>query len=60
MTNLHRAGTEIIETTVGELIEIITQIALESGTSREEGYQLASLTLGKMLGERGLDLELAL
>jgi hypothetical protein len=38
-----------IETTIGELIEIVTQIALESGQNEREGYKLASLTLEKIL-----------
>ncbi len=41
--------TEIIETTVGDLIEAITSIALESGKSEEEGYELARLTLEGIL-----------
>jgi len=45
----HKASSEstleMIETTIGELIEIITEIALESGKSEAEGYQLASATL---------------
>ena len=40
---------EKIETTIGELIEIITQIAMEIGGSEEESYQLASLTLDDLL-----------
>ena len=38
-----------IETTVGELIEAVTQIALETGRTEEEGYELASLTLENIL-----------
>ena len=41
--------TEIIETTVGDLIEAITDIALESGKSEEEGYELARMTLESIL-----------
>ena len=40
---------ETIETTIGELIETITQIALEAGKTEQEGYELASLTLENML-----------
>ena len=36
---------EMIETTIGELIEIITEIAVEGGKSEAEGYHLASVTL---------------
>lgn len=45
----------VIETTIGELVEAITDIALESGRSEEEGYELASLTLGKILGYQEQD-----
>lgn len=38
-----------IETTIGELIETITEIAMETGKSETEGYELASLALEKML-----------
>lgn len=38
-----------IDTTIGDLIEAITQIALESGKSEEEGYELAAITLEKIL-----------
>ena len=38
-----------IETTIGELVEIVTQIALESGDSEREGYKLASLTMERIL-----------
>ena len=31
---------EKIDTTIGDLVEAITQIALESGKSEEEGYEL--------------------
>lgn len=40
---------ERIETTIGELIELITQIAMEVGDSEEESYQLASMTLNDLL-----------
>jgi hypothetical protein len=40
---------ETVETTIGELIEAITQIACEGGQSEEEGYKLASLTLESIL-----------
>ena len=38
-----------IETTIGELVEAITEIALESGNSEAEGYKLASLTIESIL-----------
>ncbi len=40
---------ERIETTIGELVEIITQIALETGKSESEGYELASMALESIL-----------
>ncbi len=45
-----------IETTIGELIETVTQIAMETGKSENEGYELASLALEKVL--RGSKTEL--
>ncbi|MGI6523782.1 MAG: hypothetical protein ACOX2O_00590 [Bdellovibrionota bacterium] len=44
---------QAVETTVGELIEAITQIALKSGKTKEEGYVLASLAIEKILTEHG-------
>jgi hypothetical protein len=38
-----------IETTIGELVETITQIALETGKSEQEGYELASLAIENIL-----------
>lgn len=43
---------EQVQTTIGDLIEAITQIALEAGKTEAEGYELASLTLTKMLSRR--------
>lgn len=42
-------SVETIDTTLGELIEAITQIALEAGNTEEEGYKLASLALSDLL-----------
>ena len=44
-------GTSVytIETTLGDLIEAVTQVALEAGKTEAEGYKLASLTLERML-----------
>jgi hypothetical protein len=42
-------GTSIIETTLGDLVEAVTQIALEAGKSEAEGYELASLTVEHIL-----------
>lgn len=38
-----------IETTIGDLVEAITQIALEAGKTEKEGYKLASLTIESIL-----------
>jgi len=43
------SAVETIETTIGELVELITEIALESGQSEEEGYELASMTIESIL-----------
>ena len=40
---------ETVETTIGELIEASTEIALEAGKSEKEVYQLASLTIESIL-----------
>lgn len=44
-----RSSGHIIQTTIGELVEAVTQIALEAGKTEEEGYHLASLTLENIL-----------
>jgi len=41
-----------IETTIGDLIEAVTDIALQAGRTEQEGYRLASLTVEKLLRER--------
>lgn len=38
-----------ITTTIGELIEAVTEIALQAGKSEQEGYELASLTIESIL-----------
>ena len=40
---------EVIQTTLGELIEALTQISLEAVKSEEEGYRLATLALENIL-----------
>lgn len=42
-------SVETVETTIGELIEVITQIALEAGKSEQEGYRLAAATIERIL-----------
>jgi hypothetical protein len=47
-----------IETTIGDLIEAITDIALQAGKTEQEGYRLASFTIEKLLRDkRRKDLE---
>lgn len=41
-----------INTTIGELIEALTQVAIEAGNSEKEGYRLASLALTDLLKHR--------
>ena len=43
-----------INTTIGDLIEAITQIALEAGKSEEEGYALATLAIESILKKNGI------
>ena len=38
-----------INTTIGDLVEAVTEIALEAGKTKEEGYKLASLALESIL-----------
>ena len=47
---------EKIDTTIGDLVEAITQIALESGKSEEEGYELAAVAIESIL-RRNLTVE---
>ncbi|MBN8548013.1 MAG: hypothetical protein J0M12_01720 [Deltaproteobacteria bacterium] len=42
-------SSETIHTTIGDLIEAVTSIALEAGKTEEEGYKLASLTVENIL-----------
>ena len=41
-----------IKTTIGDLVEAITEIALQAGKTEQEGYKLASLTIEKILRGR--------
>jgi hypothetical protein len=47
------SNTETIETTLGELVEAFTQVAIEAGKSEREGYKLASIALENLLNRRG-------
>jgi len=56
MEQRHGAGrfeeSVTVETTIGDLIEAITEIALQAGKTEEEGYKLASLTIEKVLRDK--------
>ncbi len=41
-----------IETTIGELIEVVTEAALQAGKTEREAYILASLAIDDLLGSR--------
>lgn len=53
-----KEAVQKIETTIGELIEAITEIALETGKTEEEGYRLASMTIENILRRSGRDVAL--
>ncbi len=44
--------TATITTTLGELVEAVTDIALQAGKTEAEGYALASLTIEKLLRDK--------
>jgi hypothetical protein len=43
---------EEIQTTIGDLVEALTQVAIEAGNSEKEGYHLASLALADLMQQR--------
>lgn len=47
-----KEDTTTITTTLGELVEAITDIALQAGKTEEEGYVLASFTIEKLLRDK--------
>lgn len=49
---------ETIHTTLGDLVEAITSIALETGKSEEEGYKLAAMTIESILRRQQRELQL--
>ncbi|MDC0357734.1 hypothetical protein OAO01_02885 [Oligoflexia bacterium] len=53
-------AVEAIETTVGDLIEAVAQIALEAGKTEKEGYHLASLALANILHRNKKEVDFAL
>lgn len=49
--NQANSSVNSIETTIGELIEALTGIALESGASEREAYVLASLAIDDLFDQ---------
>ena len=41
-----------IDTTIGDIIEAITDIALQAGKTEQEGFRLASFTIEKLLRDK--------
>lgn len=50
--------SETIHTTVGDLVEAITAVALEAGKTEAEGYQLAAVTIESILRRNQKRMEL--
>ncbi len=48
-STVEQNSAPLIQTTIGDLIEVISEIALEAGKSEAEGYRLASLTIESIL-----------
>lgn len=44
--------TVTVQTTIGDLIEAITDVATQAGRTEEEGYRLASFTIEKLLRDK--------
>jgi hypothetical protein len=44
--------TVTVQTTIGDLIEAITDVAMQAGKTEEECYRLASFTIEKLLREK--------
>ena len=51
-SRLSQNNGQSVQTTVGELIEALTQVAMEAGNSEAEGYRLASLALADLMKQR--------
>ena len=52
------SSVHTIQTTIGELVEALTQVASESAQSEQESYELATQTLQNILGRSSEDLEI--
>jgi len=49
MDRCQKETSEKIQTTIGDLIAAISDVALKAGKTEAEGYELASLTLQSIL-----------
>jgi hypothetical protein len=47
-----------IETTIGELVEVLMQVVQENGRTESENYELAAATLGQILSRNDIDLDI--
>lgn len=47
-----------IETTIGELVEVLMQVVHDSGKDDSERYKLAAATLGQILSKNEIDIDL--
>lgn len=52
------SSVHTIQTTIGELVEALTQVASESAKTEQESYELATQTLQHILGRSEEDLEI--
>ena len=52
MESKNSSKEEKVNTTIGDLIEAIMQVATEAGKSQEEGYRLTAATLESILNRR--------
>jgi len=50
--HLQAGAQKGVQTTIGDLVETITEIALEAGKTEKEGYRLASRTIESLLRQR--------
>ena len=47
-----------IQTTIGDLVEALTEVAQEDGSSDNESYELAARTLGTILSRQDREIEI--
>ncbi len=46
------AKKEVIHSTIGDLIEAMMQVAIESGKTQQEGYKLTAAAIESILNRR--------